>query len=217
MLLYDANSPGPTPVTVRQFVLERGGIAMDVEHVELAKREEAFLNTVNARGEVPALRLDSGAVITEITAICAYFDEVAEGGVSLFGTTPEERALANMWTRRVYGEIAFPMVTWWRGTEMVVQFYRGHRLAATKAQDWMQAQAERGLEQLDQDLAGRSFIVGDRLSMADILLNAFLSTMAPVVPWLDRTDLENVTRWRTTMAARPSSEQMLAPLPSRIG
>lgn len=220
MLLFDTNSPGPNPVTVRQFVLERGGLSMDVEHVDLANlanREPDYLNTVNSRGEVPALRLDSGTIITEITAICAYFDEVAEGGESLFGSTPEERAETNMWTRRVYGEIAYPMVTWWRGSDMAAQFYRGHRLTASDAQAWMKAQAERGLTQLDKDLIGRTFIAGDRFSMADILLNAFLSTMTFVVPWCERPDLENVARWRATMGGRPSSQQMMEPLPSKIG
>lgn len=220
MKLYDTNAPGPNPVTVRQFILERGGLKMEVNHIDLAgleNRGEAYTSTVNARGEVPALRLDDGTVITEITAICAYLDEVAEGGTSLFGNNAEERAITNMWVRRVYGEIAFPFATWWRGTDGAIAFYQGHRVPATDAQDWMKGQAEKGLAQLDNDLEGRTFIAGDRLTMADILLNSFISTMSFAIPWLDRPDLKNFTAWRETMAARPSSQAMMEPLPAQVG
>ncbi|MBO9402876.1 glutathione S-transferase family protein [Shimia sp. R9_3] len=220
MLLYDANSPGPNPATVRQFVLERSGLSMDVTHIDLqnlANREPDYVNNVNARGEVPALRLKDGSVITEITAICAYFDEVAEGGTSLFGDTPEERAETNMWTRRLYGEVLLPAVTWWRGTDDAIAFFKGNRLPATDAMPWMKAQAERGLEQLNKDLEGRTFIAGDRMTMADILMNSFMTPMSFVIPWLTRPDLENVQRWREMMAARPSSQQMMEPLPTKIG
>lgn len=220
MLLYDANSPGPNPATVRQFVLERGGLSMDVTHVDLqnlANRDSDYVSNVNARGEVPALRLDDGSVITEITAICAYLDEIAEGGASLFGDTPEERAETNMWVRRVYGEVLLPAVTWWRGTDDAIAFYKGNRLPATEAMAWNKAQAERGLERMNIDLEGKTFFAGDRMTMADIIVNAFMTPMSFVTPWLDRPDLENVRRWRDMMAARQSSQQMMEPLPNKIG
>lgn len=36
MLLYDGNAPGPNPVTVRHFILERGGLTLDVQQIDLA-------------------------------------------------------------------------------------------------------------------------------------------------------------------------------------
>ncbi|MCG8463706.1 MAG: glutathione S-transferase N-terminal domain-containing protein, partial [Xanthomonadales bacterium] len=75
MIFYDANAPAPNPATVRQFIIERGGINLDVEHIDinnLENRRDEYLNNVNERGELPALRLDDGTVITEITAICTY-------------------------------------------------------------------------------------------------------------------------------------------------
>ena len=73
MILYDANAPGPNPVTVRLFAHERGGLGFDVVTIDLVgleNRKRPYLTGVNARGEVPALRLDDGSVLTEITAIC---------------------------------------------------------------------------------------------------------------------------------------------------
>jgi glutathione S-transferase len=87
--LSDANS------FPAQQVLRKGRApAQKVLHRRAADLapEPAYRNAVNARGEVPALRLDDGRIITEITAICGYFDEIAEGGRRLFGETPEDRA-----------------------------------------------------------------------------------------------------------------------------
>lgn len=89
--------------------------AETIDLANLANRGKLYRSTVNPRGEVPALRLDDGRVVIEITAVCEYFDEMAAGGRSLIGETPEERATVRMWTRRVDMEIAQPMVAWWRG------------------------------------------------------------------------------------------------------
>ncbi|MTI09850.1 glutathione S-transferase family protein [Curvivirga aplysinae] len=220
MILYDANAPGCNPVTVRHFILEREGLSLEVEHIDLANlanREPNYLENVNSRGEVPALRLDNGTIITETTAICAYLDEVAASGTSLFGNTPEERAETNMWVRRVYLEICSPLLTWWRGTEDAVQFYKSHRVPATDAQEWMRGQTHKGLERLNIDLEGRVFIANGKLTMADILLNAFLITLLRKITWADREDLTNLMSWRNMMASRPSSKAMLDPLPHKIG
>jgi glutathione S-transferase len=207
-------------VTVRCFVLERGGLHLDVEHIDLANlanREADYVENVNARGELPALRLNDGSIITEITAICAYLDEIADGP-SLFGATPEERAVTNMWTRRAYLEICSPVVTWYRGTDHARGYYKGHRLHAAETQGWMRAQADRGLSQFNNDLSdGRAFLCGNRISMADVLLTGFYSAMQPLAPWIDRPDLEHLTRWRSAMLERPSNSAMMRPLPAQIG
>lgn len=215
MILYDANAPGPNPVTVRLFVLERGGLDLDVKTIDLANlenRSKAYKDEINARGEVPALRLDDGRVLTEITAICEYVDEVAKGGRSLLGDTPEERALTRMWTRRVDLEIAEPMTTWWRGTSDAAVFYRGHRVLMPEAQASMRKLAERGLDQLDKDLAGRDFICGNNVMLADILLYGFMATVGSVTPWSNPPERLNVHAWFKRMSERAAVQQAFQPL-----
>jgi glutathione S-transferase len=219
MILYDSNVPGVNPVTVRLFILERGGINLDVTQVDLLNlenRSKAFRDTVNARGELPALRLDSGEVITEITAICGYLDEIAVGGRSMFGATPELRARTQMWTRRLYLEICAPMVEWWRGSEDAARFYRGYRSSAPEARGHNMFEANRGLNQFEEDLEGRQFIAGDSLTMADILLYAFMATMAPAVPWLHQPGRRNVTAWFERMTARPTAARMYESLAPKV-
>uniref|UniRef100_A0A0D2XG81 GST N-terminal domain-containing protein n=1 Tax=Fusarium oxysporum (strain Fo5176) TaxID=660025 RepID=A0A0D2XG81_FUSOF len=72
MKLYDA--PASNPMVLRLFVLERGGISLDVETIDVMNMENRGLEyrKINPRGEVPALVLDNGFVLTEVTAICEY-------------------------------------------------------------------------------------------------------------------------------------------------
>lgn len=221
MIFYDAKQPGPNPVTVRLFVHERGGLRFDVETIDLAgleNRKRPYRDDVNARGEVPALRLDNGGVITEITAICGYFDEIAKGGRRLCGDTPEDRAEIHMWTRRMYLEVVLPFVTWWRGTEAAENAYRGHRILMPEARRSNRLLADQGLNQLDEDLDGRSFIAGDDLTTADVLLFGFMgsTTASGEIPWLNVPQRPNVAAWFDRMGAREASRKMMTPLQTRV-
>ena len=86
------NSRGPNPRMVRMFMAEKG---FDVPKVEIdllagENRKDPFLQ-VNPAGQLPALQLDDGTVLVEITAICEYIDEVKKDTPSLIGDTPAER------------------------------------------------------------------------------------------------------------------------------
>ena len=212
MILYDSNFAAPNPYTVRLFAHERGGLNFQAETIDLANlanRALSYRTTVNARGEVPALRLDDDRIVTEITAICEYFDEIATGGRSLIGQTAEERATVRMWTRRVDLEVAEPMVAWWRGGADAEAYYRGNRVLTPAAQQDNRLIADRGLNQLDDDLSGRDFLCGDRPMMADILLYGFMATSVSVVPWLNPPGRTNVAAWFQRMADRPASAKAL--------
>ena len=99
MKLY--NSMGPNPKAVRMFAAE-SGTALELPEVDLMageNRQEDFLR-LNPAGQLPALQLDNGDILSEITAICEYIDE-KNGHSSLVGTTAEERAETRMWMRRI--------------------------------------------------------------------------------------------------------------------
>ncbi|MBP0590439.1 glutathione S-transferase family protein [Paraburkholderia sp. LEh10] len=219
MILYDGNAPGPNPVSVRLFIFERCGIKLDVESVDLrnlANRSRRYRTTVNSRGEVPALKLDDGRIITEITAICGYLDEVAKGGKRLFGETPEERAEIAMWVRRVDLEVCQPFVTWWRGTDAGENLYRGNRVLFPEAKTNNRLLAEKGLNQLDDDMERRAFVAGDRITMADILLYGFMGAMNQMIPSLNPPGRTKVAAWFLRMAGREAAKKIMTDLPSKI-
>lgn len=221
MILYDANAPGPNPTTVRLFAHERGGLEFDVVTIDLVgleNRKRPYLTEINARGEVPALRLDDGSVITEITAICGYFDEIAEGGRRLCGDTAQQRAEIHMWTRRAYLEVVLPFVNHWRGSEAAEEAYRGHRILQPEARRSNRLLAERGLNQFDEDLDGKTFLAGEQITMADILLYAFMATNieGEGTTWLNVPQRPHVAAWYERMGTREASKKMLVSLPPRF-
>ncbi len=198
------NSGGPNPRMVRMFMAEKG---LDVPKVEVdlrggENRKGPFL-AVNPAGQCPALELDDGTVLAEVTAICEYVDELKKDTPSLIGDTPEERALTRMWTRRIDLNIVEPAANGFRFSEGLKMFQERIR-CIPQAADELKATARDKLAWLDGLMAGKPFIAGAKLTMADILLFAFIDFMGKVGQPLDPA-LKNVGAWYERMKARPSA------------
>jgi len=127
---------------------------------------------------LPALMLDDGRVVSEITAICEYFADQA-GGSTLIGETPEDRAETRMWVRRIDLNIVEPLANGFRASEGYPMFKDRMRTFPQAADD-LKALAQEKLTWLDEQIAGRQFVCGDRFSLADILLVVFLEFGAQV-------------------------------------
>ena len=198
------NSVGPNPRVVKLFMAEKGISLPEVE-VDLRggeNRRPPYNSSVNPAGQTPALELDDGTVLTEITAICEYLEERFPDP-ALIGTTAEERAVTRMWTRRVDLKICEPLTNAFRFAEGLPLFESRMR-CLPEAAAGLKAVAQDGLKWLDPLIAGRDFIAGDRISLADILLFAFLDFGAGVGQPLDPAN-GNILRWYEGMKARPSA------------
>lgn len=197
------NSIGPNPKTVRIFAAEKG-IALDEIEVDLRggeNRREPYLSK-NPAGQTPALELEDGSVLTEITAICEYLDEISPKP-SLIGETPEERAKTRMWVRRIDLNIVEPMANGFRFGEGLQLFKERVRCIPQASAD-LKLTAQDKLSWLDRLIAGQNFIAGDKLTLADVLLFAFLEFGATVGQPVDPA-LTNITAWHHRMKARPSA------------
>ena len=201
MLLYD--SIGPNPRVVRMFMAERG-IELPKTTIDLRggeNRQPAYL-AKNPAGQMPCLELDDGAILSEITAICEYLDEISPG-TSLIGSTPRERAETRMWTRRIDLNIVEPMTNGYRFSQGLKLFQNRIRCIPQAADD-LKLTAQEKLAWLDGLIQGRQFVCGDRLTLADIMLFCFLDFGAqvgqPVKP-----ELAAVTGLVERMKARPSA------------
>ena len=203
MLFYD--SMGPNPKVVRMFMAERGNAAIPTETIDLRggeNRREPFLSK-NPSGQCPALALDNGTVLAEITAICEYLDEIGPPGKTLIGKTPEERAETRMWSRRIDLHILEPMANGFRYTDGLKMFEnRIHCIPAAGAD--LKAIAQEGLTWLDGLIAGRTYICGERLTLADILLFVFVDFFAGLKQPLNENN-KNILAWHARMKARPSA------------
>jgi glutathione S-transferase len=177
MLLYD--SIGPNPRVVRIFMAERG-IELPKTTVDLRggeNRQPPYL-AKNPAGQMPCLELDDGSVLAEITAVCEYLDEITPGA-SLIGATPRERAECRMWTRRIDLNIIEPMANGYRFSQGLALFESRLHCIPQAAED-LKVTAQKGLAWLDGLITGRTFIRGESLSLADIMLFAFLDFGAKV-------------------------------------
>lgn len=202
MKFYD--SVGPNPRVVRMFAAERG-VMLDAVKVDLRggeNRREPYL-LKNPSGQLPALELDNGLVLAEITAICEYLDEIGPPGMSLIGATPIERAQTRMWVRRIDLNILEPMANGFRFSEGLKLFEPRIRVMPQAAAD-LKTLAQEKLAWLDGLMAGHAWVCGDRLTLADILLFVFLDFGASVGQPLNRA-LTNVMAIYDRMKARPSA------------
>jgi glutathione S-transferase len=197
------NSIGPNPHMVRMFIAEKGlDIPMeDVDIMAGVNRQGDFLK-VNPQGQCPALITDSGDLVSEITAICEYLEEL-NPTPSLIGGTPAERAETRMWTRRIDINICEPMAGGFRYGEGLKLFESRIR-CLPEASDGLKAVAQDGLAALDGQMAGKTWVCGDRFSMADILLFSWTSFFSGVGQALN-PDHKNIAAWFERAKARPSA------------
>jgi len=195
---------GPNPRFVRIVMAEKG-IDLDLVQVDLIAGEnrEAAHVARNPSGTLPTLELDDGTFISEITVIAEYLEE-KNPATPLVGTTAEERAEARMWTRRIDLGIVEPLTGGFRYAEGLTLFQNRMR-CIPEAADGLKAIAQDRLELLNGLIGDREFICGDRFTIADILLFAFLEFAGGVGQPLD-AKFENLQAWFTRVAARPSIE-----------
>ena len=201
MLFYD--SVGPNPHVVRVFAAERG-VDLPKTTIDLRggeNRQPAFM-AKNPSGQLPALELDNGMVLAEITAICEYLDEIGPPGKTLIGSTPEERAETRMWVRRIDLNIVEPLGAGFRYAEGLKMFAPRIRTIPQAADDF-KLLAQEKLAWLNTLIEGREFICGPRLTLADILLCCFLTFAARVGQPLNPAST-NIAALHARIAARPS-------------
>jgi glutathione S-transferase len=200
------NSRGPNPRMVRMFMAEKGIDNIPKVEVDLLageNRREPYTTKVNAAGQCPALELDDGTVIAEITAICEYLDEIKKDTPSLIGDTPAERAATRMWVRRIDLNIVEPGTNGFRFSDGLKLFQNRIR-CIPEASEGLKATAKDKLGWLDGLLGGKSFVGGNKISMADILLFAFIDFFNNEKQPLDPAN-KNLTAWFERMKARPSA------------
>ncbi|MEM1046683.1 MAG: glutathione S-transferase family protein [Pseudomonadota bacterium] len=199
MKLYNGDAANPR--RVRIFLVEKGIEAdrIDFDVVAGATRTPDFLKK-NSLGHVPILELDDGTVITESHAICRYFEEV-HPDPPLFGTDARQKALIEMWNRRLEIEL---LMTLGAIAQHSFRFF-STRLRQVPA--YADAQRETAVEKwiwLDGELSdGRPYAAGEAFSVADITGMTALHLSA-VVDAECPPDLPHVNAWAARLRSRPS-------------
>ena len=197
------NSVGPNPRVVRMFMAERG-ITIPTTDVDLrgGENREAAYMAKNPIGQLPCLELDDGSVLAEITVICEYLDEIT-AGMSLIGANAQERAETRMWVRRLDLNIIEPMANGFRFSQGL-KLFQNRIHCIPQAADDLKLTAQRNLTWLEGQMAGKTWICGDRFTLADIHLYCFLEFGAAVGQPLNPENTA-IAAWFERVKARPSS------------
>ena len=197
------NSVGPNPRVVKMFMAEKG---LDIPRVEVnlmaGENRQAPYMSKNPAGQMPALELDDGVVLCEILPICEYLDEIRPTQ-PLIGSNAEERGITRMWMRRIDLNVCEPMANGFRFAEGL-RLFESRIHVIPQAADDLKAIAREKLSWLDGLMAGRQWVVGDRFTLADILLFVFVEFGAQVGQPLDPAN-KNIVAWKERVAARPSA------------
>ena len=201
MIFDNSPNPAPNPRRVRIFAAEKG-IALETRDLSIPAREhkaEEFL-ALNPRGQTPALQLDDGTVIAESVAICRYLEGL-HPAPPLFGTSPKEQALIEMWDRRVEMILMTPVGAVWVHTHKFTE-----RLPGRNA-EWGESNRPRVDEALrffDASLEGREFLASNSYSIADILLLTTVDFAGFIgIPMPE--ELTHLHAWHVRVSARPSA------------
>ncbi|NQZ96955.1 MAG: glutathione S-transferase family protein [Myxococcales bacterium] len=201
MKIYGHRSFG-NPRRVAIFLDEKG-VDLPFEPVDLgagAHKTPDFL-AKNPAGQVPVLELDDGTCIAETQAICRYLEDLYPEP-NLMGVDSLERALIEMWQRRVeFGVFSSGRYYVRHCTRM------GSRLEPVQIPAWGELNREWAPEQmqsLDRRLAKSRFLSGERFSVADITLIFALQGVTARGGVSVPDDCEGLKRWLRDVSARPS-------------
>jgi glutathione S-transferase len=213
MILYD--SFGPNPRAMRMFLAEKG-IKLQTKDIDLMKAENRRppYTDRNPGGQLPALELDNGKCLGETVAIWEYLEE-KNPSPALIGATAEDRADARQWQRRIELKITENLYNGFRYSEGAALFKDRMRILPEAAVG-MKAQVQDGLKWLDGQLAGKQYIAGDRLTIADIILFAALDFGSSVGQKIDPAH-KNVAAWFERVNSRPSATSSLHPAAAQTG
>jgi glutathione S-transferase len=202
MKLYDTPL-APNPRRVRWFMAEKGIDDIEVVTLNLIAGEHKTPEYLAKVGlaNVPALELDDGTTISESVAICRYL-ESRYPEPNLFGRTPEETAVIEMWMRRAEMMVATPMMLGVRHSHPALAALEQQNPAVA---DYNKQSGLRALKVLDRRLAESEWLATERLTIADIV--GFIGIdFGRLIKLGPPPELENLGRWHKAMSARPAAK-----------
>lgn len=200
MKLYQSPR-APNPDRVVYFLRAKGRLdAVELIDVSIMEQEHksAQYRALSPYAQVPALVLDDGTAITESRAICTYFEGIFPEP-NLMGTDPKEKALIEMWDRRIELMFFIPFAGWFRNAHPMMAPLEVPQSpeAAAKGEKAARTMAKR----LDAHLATHEFLAADRFSIGDITLYIAIG-FARVMKWEPHREFENLGRWHAAMTVR---------------
>lgn len=191
-------SPGACSMAAH-IALREAGLDFDMEKVDLMgghKTESgADFRTINPKGYVPALQLDSGELLTEVSAVLQYIaDQKPDSGLAPpAGTMPRYRLMEMLnfisaEVHKSFGPMFNPAAT------------DDAKKAAIEA-------VSKRMAYVDQQLAGKQYLLGDAYTVAD----CYFATMLGWCQYakLDLSAWPNVGAYAARLMSRPAVQETM--------
>ena len=202
-------APAANALRVEMFLREKElkleTISVNVREDELFKEPYNSMNPFNC---IPFLELENGTIITETISICRYLDEQSNSS-KLFGNDTEERAIIDMWNRRIELDGFLPLL---HSVRNKTSFFKGKVVPGTRTSITQSPEiVERGIEMFDillnriePHLSKNKFLLGDKFSIADITSH-FMFNLSNMLKIDFGQKYKNVYRWKSDLEKRPSN------------
>jgi len=167
---------------------------LNVEVVSDVDTKSADFLKKNPTGKVPVLETDKGT-ISESNAIVRYI--AREGKAGLYGKSNIDAGLIDQWIDFASSEIELAAYAWIFPIQGVIP---NNAVATKKAQD----DIKRVLSILDNHLLTRTYLVGNQVTLADIVVaTSLLQLYQLVLDPTNRKDFINTNRWFVTVVNQP--------------
>ncbi|KAI9571931.1 hypothetical protein HD554DRAFT_2070381 [Boletus coccyginus] len=175
-----------------------GGLELDIvadyKHHE-DNRKPDFLAKF-PHGKIPALEGPNGLNLTEGAAIARYLATLSPNA-NLLGTSLEEQALVEQWIHFAEYEINSP-------TQLAYQLLKGTFVYNKAIHNTLIEHQFRALSTLEAHLLARTFLVGERITLADLhVAAAIFRAVGLTIDAEVRSKLVNTIRHLETVANQP--------------
>jgi glutathione S-transferase len=180
------------------IVAREAGIAFDLAQLDRGERKTAdgvVLSSINGKNQVPVLELDDGQVLTEGPVIAQYLADRTPGSDLLPAAGTMERYRVQEWQNYFTSELHKTYAPLFRPNtpdefKSISRDFLGQRF------DWIDAQ-----------LAGKQYLTGDKLTVADAYLFVVLRWSPRV--GIDLSKWPNITAYMARIAGRPRVQEAL--------
>ena len=190
-------SPGACSLSPHIVLLE-AGLPFDLEKVDLRAKKlengQDYLK-LNPKGQVPALVLDGGELVTEGPVIVQMIADKVPAKNLAPGRDSAERYRLQEWLNFVTAELHKNFSPMFSPT------------LSDDAKNFFRERLMGKFRYLDGKLAGRDYLMGKQFSVADAYLFVMLNWAERMK--IDLSDMPNLSAYKARVAARPKVQEAL--------
>lgn len=207
MKLYNF-APAANAQRIEMFLIEKN-INIDTHQINV-REDELFkepYNSMNPFNCIPFLEIEDGTIISETVSICRYLEDI-HPTPSLFGKNIKDKAIIDMWNRRIEFDGFLPLIHSLRNKG---SFFKGKVIPGTRNDiEQLPELVQRGIEiftvlldRINPHLSNNQFIAGNDFSIADIT-GHFMMNISKILKIEIKDNYPNVYRWQLSLESRDS-------------